>query len=109
MTWISPKEQLPPQGKKILAFYNGDYWVVQRIGPYWAPIPFTESKYCRYDEPDFWKDIKMPHPFKGYLKFSIEDKFMTLDDVEKNHSFIYKNIIEDFYNKYLKVNKQSCL
>lgn len=92
MNWICPKEKLPPQGKKILAFYEGDCVVAQRIGEYWFSIPFIESKYARIDEPTFWADIEMPIGYSGKILMEIDGKMMDLDEASKIHNNVFKEI-----------------
>jgi len=93
MDWISPKDKLPPQGKKILYFKKGDIYVVQRIGKYWLPIPFFDSEYSFHDEPELWCDITPPGRFTGFLKIIMNDHAYNVDEFEIHHPDAYKEFI----------------
>jgi hypothetical protein len=67
MEWIKPKDQPPPQGKKILYFKDGDIYVVQRFADLWLPIPFFDSQYSFTEEPDLWADFTPPDGYTGKL------------------------------------------
>lgn len=103
MDWISPKDRLPPQGKKILYFDNGDVYVVQRFGEFWLPIPFTDSKYAILCEPQLWSDIHLPEPFTGRVYVSVKNSSpLDIDSLEREHPRIYHEfkgkIIENIVN-----------
>jgi hypothetical protein len=109
MKWIRPTDQLPPQGKKILYFKNGDIYVVQRFAELWLPIPFYDSVFAFYDEPELWCDIEPPENYTGkvFVK-SPKDKdgnLMTIDELEIRYPKEYKKLIEikkDFWEKICK-------
>jgi hypothetical protein len=66
--WIDPKDKLPPQGKKVLSWREGDCCVVQRFGDYWIPIPFTDSKFADTEPPEKWAEIDFPVGFTGMIR-----------------------------------------
>jgi hypothetical protein len=96
MKWIDPKDELPPQGKKILHFKSGDMKVVHRMGEYWFPLPFHDSKFTTIGPPDLWCDIIPPKGYTGKLFFRMkgEDEHMEMDYLEIHHNKFYKQIIE---------------
>lgn len=100
--WFSPKEKLPPQGKKVLHMINGDLCVCQRFKDKWLPIPFTDSKYASYDEPDFWADIDPPKPYTGFMKAIIDGIVYTVDELEEKTPSEYEKFINDFVNEIVK-------
>ena len=99
MNWIDPKielpdgKHLPPQGKKILYFKQGDIYVVQRFGKYWLPIPFHDSSFTFHDEPDFWADIISPTGYTGFLRLVVDGVLYTIDDLEIHHPEVYASLI----------------
>jgi hypothetical protein len=100
MNWIDPKVQQPTQGKKILWFKEGDCFVVQRIGKYYIPMPFLDSKSFFWHEPDLWADISLPEPYTGLLRIApdidhCDDRF-TLDELEMYLPVIYERVTEVF-------------
>jgi hypothetical protein len=96
MDWIDPKDKLPPQGKKILYFKNGDIYVVQRFAGHWIPMPFTDSKYGKLPPPDLWCDIELPDGSESYIEFRVNDVFYSLDDLEIHHPEQYREFLEIF-------------
>lgn len=109
--WIRPKDQMPPQGKKILWLLNGDCCVVQRIADYWLPIPFIESKYADYREPDYWADIEMPDGLTGRIRIIPDNSFyaLTIDELEQQHPEVYKKFVDDWKNLYLNSAPKVCM
>lgn len=105
MTWIETRLRLPPQGKKVLWFKDGDCWVAQRFGKHWIPIPFSDSIYSRIDAPQLWKDIILPHPFEGYVYLNIEGKFYTIDETEKEHNDVYRDFMNALLVDYRRMKK----
>lgn len=93
-SWISPKDRLPPQGKKVLLFYNGDCWVGQRFQNYWVPLPFTDSKFSRIDAPDLWKDIEMPEGYSGKIRAEINGVKMDIDTLEASHPDAMEHLVK---------------
>lgn len=104
MQWISPKDKLPPQGKKILYFKKGDIYVVQRFGKYWLPIPFHDSKYSFHDEPELWCDITPPNDLTGLMRIRVYGHFYNLDELEKIHPDSYEEVI-DIYLSLWRMSK----
>lgn len=109
MNWKDPKKELPPQGKKILAFYSGDCFCSQRFGKHWFPIPFTGSFFARIDEPDLWADIKMPGFYTGKIRVCSPgslDELIDMEECETRFPEIYKDMVQamlnDFNNRYDK-------
>lgn len=101
MNWISPKEKLPPQGKKVLWFGNGEAFVVQRFGDYWIPIPFFDSKYAFNNEPELWCDIEMPNELTGKIFVSVEnEKLVDIDTLEEIHKDVYERMIKTMLNMW---------
>ena len=97
MKWISPKDQLPPQGKKILYFKKGDIHVVQRFKDLWLPVPFYDSEFAFHDEPELWCDITPPNGLVGKLLFLPEDnkRLLDLDEIQLFYADLYEYFIEE--------------
>lgn len=103
MEWINPKIQLPPQGKKILYFKNGDIYVVQRYGDLWLPLPFYDSKFAFHNEPDLWADIIPPVGFTGKVFVMPVDKEpISIDDLEKDEPELYHEMVEAQRKMWMK-------
>ncbi len=96
MKWISPKDELPPQGKKILYLKNGDVYVVQRFKDLWLPIPFYDSEYNFHDEPELWTDIELPNGLTGKI-FVHDDtgRVMDVDEFEMFYPDDYEELVEE--------------
>lgn len=98
MEWKSPKDEMPPQGKKILYFSKGDVYVVQRFGKYWLPIPFYDSQYSFHEQPEFWADIALPGNFTGFMKIGmIENEgrsIKTIDELEIEYPDDYREVLK---------------
>jgi hypothetical protein len=101
MDWIKPSDKLPPQGKKILYFSDGYICVVHRFGKYWLPIPFLDSKWVHYDEPELWADIYPPGNLTGKLHALIDNEMHDIDSLEKHHPDQYKELMDNLL-KYIK-------
>lgn len=99
MKWYSPLEKVPPQGKKIIWFKEGDCQVVQKFGDYWIPIPFTDSKYAKTDCPDLWADIQMPGEYTGKLHVMFQGEFCDIDTFEKENPEAYTEFVSAFLRK----------
>jgi len=91
--WIKPQDALPPQGKKVLWFKKGDCAVVYRFGIYWFPVPYLDSKHVNMDTPDFWADIELPKPYHGKLEVMIDGQMLSIDELEKAHNDIWREIV----------------
>jgi len=74
MEWYKPQDKKPEQGKKVLCVYRGDIYVAQRFGKYWFSLPFHDSKYSLYKEPDLWQEIDFPEGMIGKVLFLFEDE-----------------------------------
>lgn len=96
MNWIKPKDELPPQGKKILYFKNGDIYVVQRFDDMWLPIPFYDSQYSFTEEPDLWADITPPNGYTGKLHIQKDAKGrkFDIDECQMFYPEIYKELVD---------------
>jgi hypothetical protein len=94
MDWINPNDQLPPQGKKIIGFYAGDIYVVQRFGPYWVPIPFRDSQFRFSEAPELWADIEPPGNYTGKLHVFVTGEKYDIDAFEKYFPVKYQELIE---------------
>ena|ERR1700679_1404767 len=95
MKWIKTCLRLPPQGKKILYFDEGDCWVAVRIGKYWFPWCFTDSKFCRFNSPELWSFIDFPGNFEGLVRVGDNiGNLVTLDQLEKSDPDIYNGFLE---------------
>lgn len=79
MKWISPEDELPPQGKKILYFKKGDIYVVQRFDDMWVPIPFYDSKFAFHSKPDLWCNITPPERFTGKMHVATHNTMRKVD------------------------------
>ena len=106
---MRPKDKLPPQGKKILYFKNGDIYVVQRFAEMWLPIPFYDSKYAFHDEPDLWCDIEPPENYTGKIfvkSAKTEDRhLMTIDEFQMYCPSEYEKLInsqKELWEKNIK-------
>jgi hypothetical protein len=96
MKWISPKDELPPQGKKILYLKNGDVYVVQRFKELWLPVPFYDSEFTFHEEPELWADIELPNGLTGKMKFQLHSgKMMEVDDYEMFYPDDYEELVEE--------------
>ncbi len=85
--WHKPKDKIPPQGKKILCMHKGDLYVAQRFSNYWFSIPFCDSKYAFYEEPELWQEIDFPNGLTGEMAV-----YASRDDPSNNnHSFLEKS------------------
>lgn len=83
MTWYKPSEKKPVQGKKALCMHKGDLYVAQRFKDYWFSIPFGDSCYSRYFEPELWQEIDFPPPLTGMMLFVVNDgEKITADELE---------------------------
>lgn len=102
MKWHKPSDKKPEQGKKILCMDKGDFYVAQRFGDYWFSIPFYDSKFSRYHEPELWSDIDFPEPYKGYVKVMVDDEMLNIDQIEKKHPDIYKELVQGQINLFKK-------
>lgn len=94
MIWIDPDKELPPQGKKVLWFKNGDCHVAQRFGKCWAAIPFTDARLAHFDPPDLWCDIYLPGTYEGFMRVMVDEVLLTIDEMEKYHPFEYKLFVK---------------
>lgn len=92
--WMKPKEDKPPQGLKVLCMHKGDFYVAQRMGEYWFSIPFADSKFSRYFEPELWQYINFPDPYHGKLLIMVSGNVITMDMLEKEQPKIYKEMVE---------------
>lgn len=102
MLWIKTKNRLPPQGKKVLCFTDGDCHVAQRFGKYWFPIPFTDSKFARIDPPQFWCDIVMPEPYEGRMRILIDKGLYDIDTLQKKHKAAYRQFVNLLLSQFRK-------
>lgn len=102
--WIDPNKELPPQGKNILWFDRGDMQLVQRLGKYWFPIPFTQHEFAQINEPELWANIDAPEGFTGKLHVYVkeENRPIDIDELEMMHPDIYN----DFINAYFDIWKE---
>ena len=108
MNWIDPQDKLPPQGKKILWFSDGDCHVVQRFGKYWVPIPFVDSKHAHLNAPELWNDLYFPDPYKGLIQVSVEndDNLYTIDELEIFHNDVYRDMSNTILKDYRATRKK---
>jgi len=93
--WISPKDELPTQGKKVLWLAHGDLQLVMRFDDFWLPIPFTDHKMCHIYAPELWQDIILPPPLEGKLKVMPENsnRLLDIDEVEMMEPEFYKSLV----------------
>ncbi len=94
MEWHKPQDKKPEQGKKVLCVYRGDIYVAQRFGKYWFSIPFHDSKYSLYKEPDLWQEIDFPEDMNGKILFLGDDELMDADSFEKKYPREFKKIVK---------------
>ena len=107
-TWYSPDEHIPPQGYKVLCkSCGGDYYVCQRMGDYWFPMPFIDSQYAKLDAPDYWQHIDFHGNNKGYVLVLVEGEEcpMTLDEIEQKHFITYKEMKLAMYKAWKNSRK----
>ena len=104
MRWIDPKDELPPQGKKVVWFKAGDMCVVQRYGNLWCPIPYHDSRYATTEAPELWADIEPPEGYTGkvYLQLSGHKKLLDLDEIEAFYPVVYKDFIQANQEMWVK-------
>ena len=106
--WHSPKDKLPPQAKKVLCVNRGDFYVAQRFGEYFLPIPFCDSVHAKdnYEMPDRWQDIDFPFPFTGFMHFAVEDgELLTMDQLEEKYPENYKEIVLMYVSSVNKLKR----
>ncbi len=94
--WISPKDKLPEQGKKVLCCDKHDYYVAQRFGKYWLQIPFTDSYFATTEMPEYWQEINFHGEDRGYLNILYDDEFITCDEYEKLSEVDYNLFISNW-------------
>lgn len=99
--WKDPKKEKPPQGLKVLCMDRGDFYVAQRFGDYWFPIPFTDSKYSRYFVPELWQEIDFPNGYSGKLRVIKGGTLMDINQIEIKHPEVYYEIL----NFLLKISE----
>jgi hypothetical protein len=94
--WKKPSDEMPPQGKKIIWFHNGDMQVVQLWGDVWCPIPFIDSEYARTHEPELWADIEAPEGYTGKVFVGVKgtNKILEVDELEMFYPEDHKNFVE---------------
>jgi hypothetical protein len=102
MKWIKPSDKLPPQGKKILYFLDGDLYVVQRFGMHWLPIPFADSKYGHFAPPKYWSDITPPEGLTGKMIVSVDNDLFDIDELEIAHHYFYVRLVESISKEFRK-------
>ncbi len=105
MIWIDPNKRLPPQGKKIIWFGNGDTHICQRFGKYWFPIPFIDSRFAHLRSPEVWAEIKLPSPYKGKVMIIVDGKEYDIDNLEKIHNDIYRDILNSLLKDFRRHKK----
>jgi hypothetical protein len=94
MKWHKPSQKKPKQGKKVLCMHKGDFYVAQRFKDCWFSIPFYDSKYSRYFEPELWMEIDFPKPFSGFMWANVNGKMYDMDSLEEEHPDVFKTIME---------------
>lgn len=94
MLWNKPCEKKPEQGKKILCMHKGDFYVAQRFGKYWFSIPFYDSEYSRYFEPDLWCEIDFPEGYHGKIRINVDDETMDMETLERKHPGLHQEVID---------------
>lgn len=94
MEWIDVREALPPQGMKVLYWYNGDCWVAWRFGHYWFPLVFADSKHATYAPPQKWSPISFPPPYTGKMFVIIEDEKLDIDELQEKNIDFYEKLID---------------
>ena len=104
-----PATELPSQGYKILCKAGGgDYYVAQRFGPYWVPLPFVDSQLAKLDPPDLWSHIDFEGDNKGYVMVMVADEEMSIsipmsvDELEQKHPDVHIDICEAHYEFWIK-------
>lgn len=99
MEWIKlERDNLPPQGLKILCFRKGDLWVCRRMHykekDYWIEIPYPGNKGATATfSPEYWMRLDLPEGYSGFMKVGIEGSDpWTFDELEK----INPELLESF-------------
>lgn len=103
-SWYKPSEKKPVQGKKVLCMHKGDLYVAQRLKDYWFSIPFHDSEYSRYFEPELWQEIDFPEGLTGIFNVIIDNQILTMDEVDKKYPMIFEEIVEAMkvnFDKYV--------
>jgi hypothetical protein len=94
MNWNKPSDKKPDQGKKILCMLKVDFYVAQRFGPYWFPIPFYDSLFSRHSEPELWQDIYFPAVYSGKMRVQVNGRMYDIDELEEHHPDIHKTLVD---------------
>jgi hypothetical protein len=105
--WIKSKLRKPEQGKKILCFHKGDIDIRQRFSDYWLPIPYTDSKFATFEEPEMWQEIDFPDGFQGYLQICVEDTLYNSDNLQKKYPTLYSELVKIFKSKSLNQGEKN--
>lgn len=110
--WNKPSEKKPPQGKKVLCMRKGDFYVAQRFKDYWFSIPFADSKYAFFKEPELWQDINFPDGYTGFMKILVSPddyilrfeenpyKEINVDELEKHDPDAFYLLIESLKKSF---------
>ena len=96
--WISPNDELPSQGKKILWLCDGDVQLAQRYNKFWLPMPFISHRHCNIHPPDLWQDIQLPEPMTGKIFIQVKgyNRMIDVDELEFMEPEVYKDMINMF-------------
>lgn len=92
--WKKPQDEKPAQGLKILCFNKGDIYIAQRFKNYWFSIPFHDSKYRFYKEPELWQEIDFPNGLKGKIHMRVDNVFYNMDQLEVEYPELFDEFVE---------------
>ena len=102
--WQSPKVQLPPQGRKILWFKNGDLFVAYRLGDKYLCVSPKGSGLL--EPPSLWMLAPLPDPYEGLMRVVLKSggDLITIDELELNSPIEYREFLD--YLTFLDENSK---
>lgn len=91
------KGQHPPEGLKVLCMHEGDFYVSQKFGDIYAPLPMCDSNVaCRLVNPEKWQYIEFPEPYTGFIHFGLpfQEGLITMEELKIKEPKRYKQICD---------------
>lgn len=102
--WKDCVKEPSESGKKVLCQHSGDFYVAQRLGKHYFPIPFNEHPNAEYlCFPETWCEIDFPEPYTGLIRIAVEDEetkneyLISISEAEVDYPEFYKK----FYSTIL--------